>query len=323
MPILKPTRRDLFKLAALAPCFALPAVAQADVTGPAGAQAAFHRLTIGQAKITVVSDGHLDLPTIGLGVNADRDEVLAFLSAHYLSAEQHYSHTNHVVIEIGDAVVLIDVGSGARFVPSAGKLMANLELAGFALDAITHVIITHAHPDHVWGIRDDFDEPILPNAEYIIGEAEFAWWMADGRVSQVPETLQQFAAGAVTALSTEGIDWTMVQDSHEVVSGVRLIHTPGHTSGHMSVMVESDGAQLLITGDAMTHAVINTERPDWFGNNDQEPELSVATRKRLLDMAATDRIAVLGYHFPFPGVGHIMRDGAAYRYIPALWRWQA
>ena len=72
----------------------------------------------------------------------------------------------------------------------------------------------------------------------------------------------------------------------------------------------------------MTHATINTERHDWVGNNDKEPDLSVTTRKRLLDMAATDRIAVLGYHFQFPGVGHIMREGAAYRFIPALWRWQ-
>jgi glyoxylase-like metal-dependent hydrolase (beta-lactamase superfamily II) len=96
--------------------------------------------------------------------------------------------------------------------------------------------------------------------------------------------------------------------------------THGHTPGHMSIMVESDGQQLLILGDAITHAYGHFAHPDWYGSTDTDPEATVATRRRLLDMAATDRIPVVGYHFPFPGVGHVMRDGDAYGFVPALWR---
>ena len=99
-----------------------------------------------------------------------------------------------------------------------------------------------------------------------------------------------------------------------------MIATPGHTPGHLSVVVESNGQQLIALGDAMSHAQASFARPEWYNGFDMDGEQTVATRKRLLDMAATDRMAVLGYHFPFPGVGHVMRDGDAYRFVPALWQ---
>ncbi len=323
MTLLKPTRRDVMKLAAMASALALPAsTARADIGGPAAQQPTFHRFSIGSAKITVVSDGYLDLAVSGLGVNADPAEVQAYLASYFLSTTQNYSHTNHVVIETETAKVLIDVGSGSRFLNTAGRLMTNLAAAGIDPDSITHVIITHAHPDHVWGIRDDFDEAILPNAEFIIGAQEYAWWMAEGRVNQVPEDLQQFVVGAVNSLGADGLEWTMAQDGHEVAPGVHMVFTPGHTLGHMSVLVESDGQQLMLLGDAMNHAYINFDHPEWVSGFDQDKDLTVATRRKLLDRAATDRIAVLAYHFPFPGVGHVRLDKGSYRFVPALWRWQ-
>lgn len=324
MSLKKPNRRTLMKLAALAPTLALPAsAARADITAPHAGQPAFHRFSLGQANITVVSDGFLELPASSLGVNADRKEVADFLSAHYLSPEVNYAHTNHVVIELGGHVVLVDIGSGDRFLKSAGRLLGNLKTAGIDPASITHVVITHAHPDHVWGIRDDFDEVILPDAAFTIGAAEYDWWMTDDRVNTVPQGLQQFVAGAVNSLSTEGLEWNLAQDGHELVPGVTLIASPGHTPGHMSVMVESDGNQMLVLGDSMTHGAISFEHPEWVGGSDMDPDQTVATRKRLLDMAASERMTLVGYHFPFPGVGHVMRDQGKYRFLPALWKWQA
>lgn len=322
MTLLKPSRRDILKLAAAAPAFALPAPLLAAVTAPSGAQPAFHRFSIGSAKITVVSDGHMILPASGLGVNADPAEVAAFLQAHFLSTDETYSHTNHLVIETGDATVLVDVGSGQRFQPTAGRLLDNLDAAGIEHDAITHVAITHAHPDHIWGIRDDFDEAIFPDAQYFVGAQEYDWWTADDRVNQVPEDLQQFVVGAVNSFAAEGAEWNRVANGQEIAPGVRMIFTPGHTLGHMSLMVESDGSQLLALGDAMTHAYMSFEQPEWVNGFDQDKDQTVVTRKALLDMATSDRIAVLGYHFPFPGVGHVMREGGNYRFVPALWQWQ-
>ncbi len=322
MTLLKPTRRDLLKMAAAAPAFALPAAAaRAELGAPQGGNPSHFSFSVGDARLTVVSDGYFRLPTDGLGINADPAEVQAFLKRHFLSPELGYSHTNHLYVEIGDAKVLVDVGSGSRFMAdTAGRLMGNLDRAGIDPSEITHVVITHAHPDHIWGIIDDFEEPILPDAEHLMGEAEHDFWMQDGLVDRVEPEMQQFVVGAVNSIETEGVEWTLVQDGHEVVPGLTMFDTPGHTPGHMSLRVDSGDRSLIALGDSMSHAYTNFAHPDWYNGFDADGEQTVATRKRLLDMAAEDRIALLGYHFPFPGVGHVQRDGDAYRFIPALWQ---
>ena len=112
----------------------------------------------------------------------------------------------------------------------------------------------------------------------------------------------------------------MAQDRHEVVPGVTMMHTPGHTPGHMSIRLESGGKTLIALGDCLTNAHASFARPDWLLARDQNQPMAAGTRKKVLGMAADERIAVLGYHFPFPGVGHVMRDGDAFRFVPALWR---
>jgi len=319
--LLRSTRRAFLKTAAAMPAFALPgAQALASLGAPEGGNPGFFRFTLGEAKITVVSDGYLGLSVDGLGVNADPAEVQAFLAKHFLSTETNYSHTNHIHIEIGDTRVLVDVGSGNRFLDTAGRVWANMEAAGLDPAAITHVVITHAHPDHIWGIRDDFDEAILPDAKYFIGETEKNFWMQDGLASQVSADMQQFVVGAQNSIEVDGAEWELMQDGTEIVPGVRVIDTPGHTPGHMSVVVESGGQQLIALGDAMTHAYTNFAHPGWYNEFDMDGDQAVKTRMRLLDMVAADRMAVLGYHFPFPGVGHVMREGDTYSFVPALWK---
>lgn len=320
MTLLKPTRRDLLKMAAAAPAFAMPLAARAELGAPEGGNPTHFRFSVGDARVTIVSDGYFRLPTDGLGVNADRDDVQAFLKRHFLSPELGYSHTNHLYVEVGDAKVLVDVGSGNRFMENTGQLMGNLEAAGIDPYEITHVVITHAHPDHIWGIRDGFDEAIIPDAEYLMGEAEHSYWMQDGLVDRVPAEDQQFVLGAVNSINVDGAEWTLVQDGHEVVPGLTMIDTPGHTPGHMSLRVDSGDHSLIALGDSMSHAYTNFAHPEWYNGFDADGDQTVATRKRLLDVAAEDRIAILGYHFPFPGVGHVQRDGDQYRFVPALWQ---
>lgn len=322
MPAFRPSRREILTMAAAAPALTLPAAARSQVLGaPEAANPPYFRFTLGQATLTVVSDGRLEIPAAGLGVNADPDEVKAFLESYYLSPETSYSHTNHLVIDLGDARVLVDIGSGNRFVPTAGALMANLEAAGIDPGSITHLVITHAHPDHIWGIRDDFDEVILPEAACFLGQAEHDFWMQDGLAATLPAEIQQFAVGAANSIGVDGADWTLLSNEQEVAPGIRVIDTPGHTPGHLSVMVESEGRQLIALGDAMTHAYMNFAHPDWYNGTDMDGAQTVATRARLLDMAAADRMTVLGYHFPFPGVGHVRRDGDRFQFVPALWQW--
>ncbi len=321
--LIKPTRRELLKLMAAAPAFTMPMAARAQLGAPSGDNPSFFRFSVGDIRLTILSDGYFTVPTETLGVNADPATVQDFLTSHFLPAHQGYSHTNHLLIESGDATVLVDVGSGTRVFETTGRLFESMDAAGVDPYDVTHVVITHAHPDHLWGIRDDFDEPIIPDAEYIIGQTEYDYWMQDGLVNQVPESDQQFVVGAVNSLNADGLEWTMAGDDYEVTAGVRLVSTPGHTPGHMSVMIESEGKTLVALGDAMTHAYTNFAHPEWYIDRDQDGDLAVSTRRRLLDMAASDRIAILGYHFPFPGVGHVQRAGNAYRFIPALWQFEA
>ncbi|WP_136635179.1 MBL fold metallo-hydrolase [Pseudooceanicola onchidii] len=321
---MSPTRRDLLKLAAAAPAFALPALtplrARAQLGAPAAGNPAHFSFMIGDTKLTVVSDGYFTLPVTMFGINASPEEVQAFMAAHFLSPTDNYAHTNHLLIERGTDKVLVDVGSGHRFFDTAGRLAANLDTLGLGLEDITHVVITHAHPDHIWGLRDEFDEPLFPEAQYFVGEAERGYWLQDGLVDRVAPADQQFVVGAVNSLTAEGVDWQLMQEGFEVVPGVTVIDTPGHTPGHMSVLVTDGDNSLIALGDAMNHAWMNFAHPGWYNASDTDGELAVSTRRRLLDMAAADRIPVLGYHFPFPGVGHVMAEGEAYRFVPALWQ---
>lgn len=321
MSIFKPTRRDILSMAAAMPALTLPVAARAQLGAPAAGNPSHFSFTLGDAKLTVISDGNLLTPVAGLGVNADPEAVKAFLEAHFLSTETNFAHCNHLLIENGDAKVLVDVGSGDRFVETAGALLANLETAGIDAGSITHVVITHAHPDHIWGIRDDFDEAIFPDAAYFIGGAERAFWTQDGLASRVEPAMQQFVVGAQNSIAVDGAEWTLLGQDDEVAPGIRVIDTPGHTPGHLSVVVESGGKQLIALGDSMSHAYTNFAHPEWYNGFDMDGDVTVATRKRLLDMAVADRVAVLGYHFPFPGVGHVMQDGESYRFVPAMWQW--
>jgi len=324
MTLIRPSRRDILKMSAAAPMLGMAAPALANLSGPDGAQPSHFRFTLGEARMTVVSDGYFLAPISTVGVNADPEEVRAYMEAHFLLSEDRVlNHTNHIIIELGDAKVLVDVGSGKRiYENTAGNLLENMEAAGFAQEDITHVALTHAHPDHVWGTRDDFDDVLFPDAEYIMGAFEHDYWMKPGLIDEVPENMQQLVVGAVNALTPIQEQMTMAEDGHEIAPGITMIASPGHTLGHMSLHIESEGEQLLVLGDSSRRAYLNFEHPEWIGSVDMDPEATVSTRKRLMDMAATDKMAVLGYHFPFPGVGNVVKDGAAYRFIPALWRWE-
>lgn len=203
---------------------------------------------------------------------------------------------------------------------TVGKLMGNLEAAEIDPASITHVFVTHAHPDHIWGIRDEFDEPLFPDAEYIMGATEHAYWTKDDLVNQVPPTDQQIVLGAVNSINAEGVEWNLVKDGAEIAPGITAMDSFGHTHGHMSLRIESGGKQLIATGDAISHGWASFAHPDWYNGIDALPEQTVKSRKKLLDMAAADRIALVGYHFPFPSVGHVQREGKAYRFVPAMWQ---
>ncbi|HEX2477932.1 MAG TPA: MBL fold metallo-hydrolase [Geminicoccaceae bacterium] len=276
----------------------------------------------GDIEAIVVSDGYFVLPT-GFLVTPDSPpaEREAALKAAGQSGDQLQLVNNVVVVRQRSDLILVDAGTGPRHQPTAGKLAQNLRAAGIEPAAITTVVLTHGHPDHLWGVLDAGDNPIYPNASYVTSARELDLWTDPDVLKMLPAVLpkerqEQIAAGARNHLGRIKDKLTTVKGGDELASGVRVIGTPGHTPGHISVEL-AGGDGLIIGGDALTHVVISFQHPSWRVPVDHEADRGISTRLRLLDQLATDKLRLVCAHLPFPGTGFVERKDGAYRFVPA------
>jgi glyoxylase-like metal-dependent hydrolase (beta-lactamase superfamily II) len=270
--------------------------------------------THGAFDITVVSDGHLVLPVSFLAPDAPADERTALLNEAGQTGEQYQSPTNVTLIRAGKDLILIDTGSGDRFMPTAGKLWDNLKSAGIDKSAITKVVFTHGHPDHLWGTADELDDLSLPNAHYYVAAAEWDFWTGDDAIRGLPPERAGFVTGARRNYAMIKDRVTMMKPGDDIVTGLRVLATPGHTQGHVSLEV-AGGDGLVIGGDALTHPLISFAHPEWRPTADHVPAQAVETRRKLLDRLAGDRSLLIGFHLPYPGLGRVERRNGAYRYV--------
>ncbi|MCR4268609.1 MBL fold metallo-hydrolase [Nitratireductor sp. ZSWI3] len=277
---------------------------------------ALARLPAGDAELTVVSDGHMDLPLGFVFPGMADAEREAMLASNGMATDGYRPDCNVTFLRSGDRLAVFDVGAGPNFLPTTGKLLSNLEEAGIDPAEVTDVIFTHAHPDHLWGLLDDFDEMVFPNADYRMAEAEWDFWRADGTLSAMPEDRQSFVVGAQTRLAAIEDRIALFKPGAEVLPGVEAIDTAGHTPGHVSFMVHGAETPLLVTGDALTNP-ISFARPDLYTGSDQDQAMGAATRVRLLDRLASEKARLIGFHLPHPGTGMAEREGNAYRFAPA------
>jgi glyoxylase-like metal-dependent hydrolase (beta-lactamase superfamily II) len=273
-----------------------------------------HTFKFGEFEITVFSDGQLTIPTRFLASNVSEGDIKTWLG---ITAAMVTPPTNVTLVRTPSETILIDAGAGPHFMPGAGKLAENMEAAGFDRKMVTRVVFTHAHPDHIWGTLDDFDdEPMFPSASYLISAAEWNFWMADDVASKLPEDRQNFAPGAKRNLNKIKEKLRTIEPGEDIVTGIRAIDTSGHTQGHVSIEIASGRDAVIVLADALTHPTISFAHPEWMPSADHhDPERAVLTRKTLLDRLASDRSRVIGFHLPFPGVGFVERDGTAYRFV--------
>jgi glyoxylase-like metal-dependent hydrolase (beta-lactamase superfamily II) len=267
----------------------------------------------GAVEVTVVSDGHLVLPVNLLAPDAPADERKALLAALGITGDTIEPATNATVIKAGSDIILFDTGSGSGFQPTAGKLAHNLVDAGIAPESITKVVFTHAHPDHCWGTAPG-GTLTYPNAAYYAAAAEWDFWMDPALVGKFPKEMQGIVLGAQKHLSAVKDKVTMVKPGDEIAAGIKVVDSPGHTPGHVSFEVPG-GEGLIIMGDVIPAPGVYFPHPEWTFGFDAISDMAIATRKKMLDRAATDKVKMLGFHWKYPGVGYAERKDGAFRYV--------
>ena len=303
-----PTRREV-----LAGATAIGASCLVDPR-PALAQVAPHRLKVGAAEVTILSDGAQSAAWSFVLPGRPPAEIAA---AGQAQAELRLQY-NVTLVKLGTELILIDTGSGPDFAPARGKLPDNLEKAGIKPEAITRVVFTHAHPDHLWGVIDPLDGgTMFPKARHYMTARERDFWLKPGMESGVPEAARGAAAGSQRRLKELGPRIETMRPGAEIVPGLAVIDSAGHTPGHVSLLLSSGSGKLMIIGDALTEAVISFARHAWRWSPDLDQDLAIASRKRLLDMLAKDEIPLVGYHLPWPGLGRVERKDNSYRFAPS------
>ena len=217
--------------------------------------------------------------------------------------------------------MLIDAGCGVdKFQKTAGGLVGNLAAAGYAPGDIDMILFTHAHFDHLWGISDHENASLLfPSAEFVASEAEVAFWSAPEWANKVSPALKPLVTQANLKLASPRL--RLIKAGAEVAPGVTTFDTAGHTPGHMSVHISSGREEMLLTGDVVVDTAISFLHPEWAFGFDLDVPLATKARMAFLDRAAADKTLVGSYHLPFPGFGHVAREGSGYRWVPADWQW--
>ncbi|MDN5786768.1 MBL fold metallo-hydrolase [Pseudorhodobacter sp.] len=269
-------------------------------------------LMLGDGKLTTLSDGHLVLPGDFVLGNMDPAEAAAIRAKFHLDPDSYQPPCNVTLFRTGDRNVLFDVGSGPDFMPTAGKLAEALTAASLTPEDITDVIFTHAHPDHLWGLLDEFDEPVFANAQHYMGQVEFDYWSDPATLGSIGDARATFAVGAARRLATIAEQMHMLNDGDEPLPGITTRLTPGHTPGHMSFILDG---KALVTGDAISNNHVAFAQPGYASPSDQDPERAAQTRVALLDQITADGLAVIGFHLPGGGVGQVTREGDSYTYV--------
>lgn len=287
-----------------------------------GSRPSHYRFKLGDFEITTLYDGALEIPKVHpiFGKNQPVEEVKAFLTENRLPTDKMAISFSPVIVNTGNEIVLFDSGYGAaRRDKGAGKMAKALEAAGFSADKIDVVVLTHLHPDHVSGLMED-GKPAFPNARYVTGDSEYDFWSNKELVNSSNEQM----AGRAKAVQANVVPLAekakFIKPGGDVVTGITSIEAFGHTPGHMIYNIESAGKRFVIFADTTNHYAASLAKPDWHCAFDMDAEKAVETRKKVLDMIATDKIPSAGYHMPFPAVGFVEKKDTGYRWIPASYQ---
>ena len=308
---------------AAAPLATSPAIAAAPAAGKQNA--GWYRYKVGDFEVTVVTDGRNDNPLADTYVaNAKKDDVNALLSASYYPANRAAHPYTPIVVNTGAKLVVIDTGLGLNLFNQSkgqvGQFHTNLAAAGIDPKQVDAVVISHFHGDHINGLLGSDNKLAFPNAEVMVPAAEWKYWTDEGNMSRAPEALKGNFNNVRRVFGALDNKVTQYEADKEIVPGITSVATYGHTLGHTSHILASGSGKVIVQADVTAGmAFLFVQNPEWHFGFDMDKPLAVQSRRRLYDMAATDKTLVQGFHFNFPGTAYIEKAGNGYRLIPAAW----
>ena len=316
------SRRDLVISAALAGAafgldrplaFITPAFAQKTPDPAVG----FYKYKVGSVECTALYDGIWEKAhDPSFLSNASVDDTKQALAAAGLTTDFVSIPFTILVVNTGGKLVMCDSGTGGQVQPTAGKMMANMTAAGIDPAKIETILVSHFHPDHIYGLMaKDTNAPVFANAEIIVPETEYKWWTDPAVIDKLPEARKGLGR-RIQAVFPTWKNIKQVSGEVEVAPGIRYVNAPGHTPGHTAFHLSSGNDQLMISNDTLYVPALLAPHPDWHGVYDQNPDLAETSRKKLVERVIADKIPIAGYHFPFPGSATIARDGNAYALTP-------
>jgi glyoxylase-like metal-dependent hydrolase (beta-lactamase superfamily II) len=318
------TRRTLLAGAAVAGAAStLGPLAPARAAAPAAGKQVpgIYRYKVGTIEVTAVTDGMRDAPLGQLVRNAPADQVNAALQAAYLPKDKFPFIFTPIVVNTGSKLVMIDTGLGpATFTQSngsAGQAHSNMAAAGIDRAAIDMVIISHFHGDHINGLLNADGTPAFPNAEIAVPEAEWAFWTDESKLTN--DALKGNGGNVKRVFGPLAAKITKYGDKKELVPGITATATPGHTPGHHSHIISSGSDTVLVQADVSNHPALFVRNPGWHAAFDMDAAQAESGRRKLYDQLSADKMRMQGFHFPFPAVGYIEKEGSGYRYTAAPW----
>ncbi|MBX9845362.1 MAG: MBL fold metallo-hydrolase [Xanthobacteraceae bacterium] len=295
---------------------ALAAAPKAGVQGPG-----VYRYRLGDTQLTAIDDGTWFVKIDDdLVRNADTAAVNRALAAAFLPPNILPVSFTVLLVNTGSKLVMIDAGTGGQIADTAGVMLANLAVAGIEPKAVDAIVISHFHPDHINGIKTKDGEKVFPNAEILVPEPEWTFWMDEARMNTAPDRIKLYFRNARRIFADLEKEVRRFRPGAEVAPGITSIPAFGHTPGHTAFSIASRNQSMLVMGDAVRNPYLFARHPDWQPAFDMDGALGAKTRRQMLDRAAADRMLVEAYHFPFPACGHIARSGKGYELVPAPWQ---
>lgn len=304
----------------LAGGFTSSALSKAPMMG--ASRPTHYRFKLGDFEITTLYDGAVEVPKVHpiFGKNQKEEEVKAYLAANHLPQDKMTISFTPVIVNTGSELVMFDSGYGEeRRDKGAGKTAAALKAAGFSPEQIDVIVITHMHPDHVSGLMEG-DKANYPNARYVGGDVEYNFWSKKEHLESSDKNMQRRAQAVHSNVVPLAEKFKFIKAGEDVVTGITSVESFGHTPGHLCYHLQSAGKRFLIFGDVTNHYVASLAKPDWHCAFDMDPEKAVETRKKILDLIATEKIPSAGYHMPFPAAGYVEKKGSGYNWVPVSYQ---